>query len=92
MRLEFQSQKFHPLLVRGRNRVVQLSLDAGESLERHQAPHDLMFYVVVGEVEFERAGISEHLSAGDYVVVPPSVPHSVRAMKRSIALLVLFSE
>ena len=60
----------------------------------HQHPHEQISYVVEGKVDFILGEGQEHtvdtLEAGDMVVVPPDMPHTVEVLSESARVLDCF--
>jgi quercetin dioxygenase-like cupin family protein len=57
----------------------------------HSHPHEQVTYVAEGEVIFFIDGSPEHLSAGDVIVVPPNLPHSVQLLSSKVRLVDTFT-
>ena len=66
--------------------------DAAISLHHH--PHEQISYVVEGKINFVlgegEARTVDTLEAGDMVVVPPDVPHTVEVLSESARVLDCF--
>jgi len=74
------------------NEAVSLTLfafDSGEGLSTHTAPGDAMVHVLDGEVMITIGGKDVSARAGQVVVMPADVPHSLRAKQRFKMLLFL---
>jgi len=69
--------------------LTLFAFDAGQGLSEHTAPYDATVQVVEGEVELTIGGQSVHAKAGQLVIMPAGVPHSVRAMGRFKMLLIM---
>jgi quercetin dioxygenase-like cupin family protein len=66
------------------NDAVSLTLfafDQGEGLSTHAAPGDAMVQVLDGEVSLTIGGKEVVAVAGEIVVMPANIPHSVNALK-----------
>jgi len=66
------------------NDAVTLTLfafDQGEGLSTHAAPGDALVQVLDGEVSLTIGGKEVVAGAGEVVVMPADVPHSVNAVK-----------
>ena len=62
--------------------VTLFAFDKGQRLSTHSAPFDAMVQVVEGQAEIIIDNNPYHLSAGDTIVMPASIPHAVNATER----------
>ena len=56
------------------------AFDAGEGLSTHAAGGDAMATVLEGTAEITIDGVSNEVSAGQAIVMPVGIPHSVKAI------------
>ncbi len=68
--------------------VSLLAFNAGQKLDEHVAPAELMVNVLEGEIEFTMLGKAHTLRAGEFMLVGEGVPHSVLANADSKVMLV----
>lgn len=68
--------------------VRLLAFDKGAMLARHKADGDAMVYVIEGSVEFEIDDQRQHLEAGNSILMPAGVEHTVLALDRSKVMLI----
>ena len=61
--------------------LTLFAFDEGEGLSTHAAPGDAMVQVLDGEVMLTIGGKEVVAKAGEVVVMPAGVPHSVNATK-----------
>jgi len=61
--------------------LTLFAFDEGEGLSTHAAPGDAMVQVLDGEVMLTIGGKEVVAKAGEVVVMPADVPHSVKATK-----------
>jgi quercetin dioxygenase-like cupin family protein len=59
--------------------LTLFAFDAGQELSEHTAPFDAVVAVLDGEVELVIGGETVPARAGETVLMPANVPHSVRA-------------
>ena len=69
--------------------VTLFAFDAGQGLSEHSAPFDALVQVLAGQVELTIGGQAVTASAGQLVVMPANVPHSLKAMERFKMLLIM---
>ena len=78
-------------LVKGRQlEVMRLTLPAGKSLPGHSAPGEITVQCLEGRVQFEAAGQTHAMQAGDFLWLPAGEPHALRA-EADASLLVTVS-
>lgn len=69
--------------------ITAFSFDAGEGLSEHTAPYDAFVQVLDGEAEINIDGVAHKVAAGEIIIMPANIPHSLRAVKRFKMLLVM---
>ena len=70
-------------------RVVLFRFSEGQELTEHTSTQHALVEVLSGECEFSVAGKPHSLKAGDFLNMPPNLPHAVRATKQFSMLLTL---
>jgi quercetin dioxygenase-like cupin family protein len=60
--------------------VTLFAFGDGQGLKEHTAPFHALVHVIDGTAEFTIGGTPHMLTAGDALVMPPDVPHAVRAV------------
>ncbi|MBD5337496.1 MAG: cupin domain-containing protein [Bacteroides sp.] len=68
--------------------VVLVAFEAGQGLDTHIAPAEVMVNVLEGEIEFTMNGITHTLRSGEFLLMGADVPHSVMAKADSKMMLV----
>lgn len=68
--------------------VSLLAFKAGQVLDRHVAPWQLMVYVVEGEIEFTMLDDPHAIKAGEFLLMGEEVPHAVAAKTDAKVLLI----
>lgn len=68
--------------------VVLLAFKAGQKLDTHTAPAEVMVNVIEGEIEFTMAGKPNVIKASEFLLMGAGVPHSVVAKADSKVMLV----
>ncbi len=69
--------------------LTLFAFDAGQELSEHTAPFDAVVQILDGEVELIIGGELVRASAGQTVLMPANVPHSVHAASPLKMLLVM---
>ena len=67
--------------------VSLLAFKAGQKLDEHLAPAELMVTVLEGEIVFTMIDKPHTIAAGEFLLVGQGVPHSVVATKDSKVML-----
>ena len=63
----------------GKNSMLALNeIAPGTTPSLHSHPHEQLVYIVEGDVDFVVGDQVLAMKAGDMVVVPPNVPHSLK--------------
>lgn len=68
------------------------AFDAGEGLSEHSAPFDAYLAVLEGTCDLVIGGEEVQARAGQLVLMPATVPHSVHAPERCKLLLVMLKQ
>jgi len=71
-------------------RVVLFGFSEGQELTEHTSTQHALIEVLSGECEFSLSGRPHNLKAGDFLHMPPHLPHAVKATKQFSMLLTLF--
>lgn len=69
--------------------ITLFAFDTGQGLSEHSAPFDAVVQVLEGEVELTIGGKAVQASAGQIVIMPANVPHSLKATRRFKMLLTM---
>ena len=68
--------------------VVLVAFKAGQKLDTHMAPAEVMVSVLEGEIEFTIQDKAHTIKAGEFLLLGADVPHSVLAKADSKMMLV----
>lgn len=69
--------------------VTLFAFDAGQGLSEHTAPYDAFVEIVDGAADITIGGETQSVSAGQLIIMPANIPHSLRATKEFKMLLVM---
>lgn len=67
--------------------VILMAFDKGAAIPEHTAPAVAVVQILEGVCAFTIDGTERMLAAGDYLVMQPGTPHSLRAPERFKMLL-----
>lgn len=69
--------------------ITLFAFDKDESLTEHTSPYEAVVYMVDGEMEITIGGKPYNVKAGEIIVMPPNVPHALKALVKSKMLLTM---
>ena len=69
--------------------ISLMAFDEGEAIGTHAAPGDAFVTVLDGTGEYTIGGTPHTVKAGESIVMPVNIPHSVKALTKMKMLLVL---
>ena len=69
--------------------LTLFSFDAGQGLSEHTAPYDAVVQILDGEAEITIGGKANTVAAGQMIIMPANIPHSLKAEKRFKMLLTM---
>lgn len=78
------------LLRTATSRVVLFGFAVGQELTEHTSTQHALVQVLSGECEFSLAGKPQALKSGDFLYMPPNLPHALKAITQFSMLLTLF--
>jgi len=70
--------------------LTLFSFDQGQCLSTHSAPFDAIVHVIEGEAQITVGNDVHSVAAGEILVMPADVPHSVEAIARFKMVLTMF--
>jgi len=69
--------------------LTLFSFDAGQGLSEHTAPYDATVQILDGKAAITIAGKTQVVNAGELMIMPANVPHSLKAEERFKMLLIM---
>ncbi len=69
--------------------ITLFAFDKGQALSKHQAPFDATVFVVEGKAIITIGDKENRVSAGQIIIMPANMPHSVRAQEQFKMLLIM---
>ncbi len=69
--------------------VTLFAFDEGEKLSEHTAPYDALVQIIEGNMKVVLGGEPNSMQAGDSLLMPANVPHSLEALKPTKMLLTM---
>jgi quercetin dioxygenase-like cupin family protein len=77
------------LLDRKIGTITLFAFDTGQGLSEHTAPFDAFVQVFDGVAEITINGVPHTVAAGDVIIMPANLPHSLKAVERFKMMLVM---
>jgi len=77
------------LLDKDAGTLTLFSFDKGQSLSTHSAPFDASVYILDGKVEITIGQDIHILTAGNFIIMPANIPHSLKAVEQFKMLLIM---
>ena len=72
--------------------ITLFAFDKGQGLSEHTAPFDAVLYILDGEAEITIGGQPQNVSAGEMLIMPAGIAHSLHAKLPFKMLLVMIRE
>lgn len=69
--------------------ITLFAFDKEEGLAEHATPHDAMLQILDGKAEITIGGHLNNLQAGQCIILPGNIPHSVRANEKFKMMLTM---
>jgi quercetin dioxygenase-like cupin family protein len=69
--------------------ITLFAFDKDESLTEHTSPYEAVVYIVDGEMEIKIGGNPYNVKSGEIIVMPPNIPHGLKATVKSKMLLTM---
>ncbi|MFA6573762.1 MAG: cupin domain-containing protein [Patescibacteria group bacterium] len=69
--------------------ITLFAFDKDESLTEHSSPFEAVVYMVDGEMEITIGANLFDVKAGEMIVMPPNIPHGLKATVKSKMLLTM---
>jgi len=77
------------ILKKPNGNITLFAFDKDESLTEHTSPYEAVVYMVDGEMEIKIGGNPHNVKAGEIIVMPTDIPHSLKANIKSKMLLTM---
>lgn len=69
--------------------ITLFAFDSGESLTEHTSPYEALVQIIDGEMEIKVGGTPHTVKEGEFLLLPPNIPHGLIAVQRSKMLLTM---
>ena len=77
------------IIKKANGNITLFAFDKDESLTEHTSPYEAVVYMVDGEMEITIGGNPYNVKAGEIIVMPPNIPHGLKAKVNSKMLLTM---
>lgn len=71
------------LLKKPNGNITLFAFYKDESLTEHTTPFEAVIYVVDGSMEITIGGKHFIVTAGQFIILPPNIPHAVKAIEKA---------
>lgn len=68
------------------------AFDKGEGLAEHSSPHEALVQVLDGTAEITIGGTATKVQAGQCIILPADIPHSLKANERFKMVLTMIKD
>lgn len=69
--------------------ITLFSFAEGQGLSEHTAPYDAFVQIFDGTAEVTIDGVPQRVAAGEFIIMPANIPHSLKAVERFKMMLVM---
>ncbi len=80
------------LLDKSAGTITLFAFDKGQQLSEHTAPFDAVIQVIDGSGVVVIDGKQNIVAAGELIIMPANIPHSVSAMERFKMMLIMIRQ
>jgi quercetin dioxygenase-like cupin family protein len=77
------------ILKKPNGNITLFAFDKEESLTEHTSPYEAVVYMVDGDMEIKIGGTPYNVKVGEMIIMPPDIPHGLKAIKKSKMLLTM---
>ena len=77
------------LIKKPNGNITLFAFDKDESLTEHTSPFEAVVYMIDGEMEIRIGGNPYIVKAGELLIIPPGIPHGLKATVKSKMLLTM---
>lgn len=77
------------LIKKPNGNITLFAFDINESLTEHTSPYEAVVYMVEGEMEIKIGGVPYTVKQGEFIILPPNIPHGLIAKSQSKMLLIM---
>ena len=69
--------------------ITLFAFDIGEGLSEHSSPYEALVQLLDGKAEIIIGGTSYNLNAGQNIILPANIPHSLKANEKFKMMLTM---
>jgi quercetin dioxygenase-like cupin family protein len=77
------------ILKKPNGNMTLFAFDKEESLTEHTSPYEAVVYIIDGDMEIKIGGKPYNVKAGEMIIMPPDIPHGLKAVQKSKMLLTM---
>ena len=89
--VQYQSKSIvsKQILKKTNGNITLFAFDKDEALTEHTSPYEAVVYMIDGEMEIKIGGNPYDIKAGEIIVMPPNIPHGLKATQKSKMILTM---
>ena len=69
--------------------ITLFAFDKGEGLVEHLSPYEAVVQIVDGDADVTIGGVCHALHAGQHIILPANIPHSLKATEKFKMMLTM---
>ena len=69
--------------------ITLFAFDKGEGLVEHLSPYEAIVQIVDGDADITIGGVCHTLHAGQHIILPANIPHSLKATEKFKMMLTM---
>ncbi len=69
--------------------ITLFAFDKDESLTEHTSPYEALVQIVKGKMTITIGGNPFQVEEGEFILLPPNIPHGLVALEKTIMLLTM---
>lgn len=77
------------IIKKSNGNITLFAFDKDESLTEHTSPYEAIVYIIDGEMGIKIGEDLFDVKAGEMIVMPPNIPHGLKATEKSKMLLTM---
>ena len=77
------------IIKKANGNITLFAFDQDETLTEHTSPFEAIVYLAEGEMEFKIGGKPYIVKVGEFIIMPPNIPHGLKAIRRTKILLTM---
>ena len=77
------------IIKKSNGNITLFAFDQDETLTEHTSPFEAIVYLAEGEMEIKIGRKPYIVKAGEFIIMPPNIPHGLKAISKTKMLLTM---